>query len=909
MSFLGNLFASDNTRALNKIEKIVAKVEALDAEFSAKTDRELQAMTPYLKEKLQNGATLDDILPEAFATVREASARVLKMKHYHCQLIGGVVLHQGRIAEMKTGEGKTLVSTLPAYLNALSGKGVHVVTVNEYLAKRDAEWMGKVHKFLGLTVGVSIREQSDQEKRNAYLCDITYSTNSELGFDYLRDNLKASLESKVQRGQNFVLIDEVDSILIDEARVPLIISGRGAKASENYIQANKFANSLKPEDYEIDDERGQITLTDSGISKAEKFYKIENLYDIDNMELNQFIRNALIATKLKKLDEHYIIKNDEVVLVDEFTGRIMPGRRLSEGLHQAIEAKEGLQIKDESATIATITFQNYFRLYKKLSGMTGTAKTEETEFRKIYGLDVVTIPTNRPVQRIDHNDIIYKNEAAKMRAVVECIKEAHEKGQPVLVGTASVAKSEELSKMLHKDKIPHNVLNAKNPEQESLIVAQAGKKNMVTIATNMAGRGTDILLGGNPEFMAKQALREAGYNDAQIELATGYAISDNPDILKAKKLYDESYKKFKSQTDAEKQEVIEAGGLFIIGTDRHESRRIDNQLRGRAGRQGDVGESVFFVSLEDELLKKASNKMGLRVIEFLKNRMQDDEAMSQRIVSKYIEQSQKIIEGRNFAGRRYVLEFDNVINQQRQLIYAERNKVLEGVNMHEEISDMIEEQAKLAIEEVVDPNKVWSEWDIQEINKKLEEFLFEKGENFITENEIEGMEQDDLIDFVKAEVVNRFEKKREDFNSLELPPEAPIQGENIFEMFERAVMLRSVDHFWMEHIDTMEMLKREIGTQAHSNQDPIIPYKREARELFIEMINKIRKNIAVTIIKMQKPVLRVHSNNPIAMKAEKEKLNTNEAKAKVQAKSEKLTSRNAPCPCGSGKKYKNCCGK
>lgn len=906
---LRKIFASDNTRALNRIEKIVAKIEALDAEFSAKTDSELQAMTPYLKEKLNNGATLDDILPEAFATVREASARVLKMKHYHCQLIGGVVLHQGRIAEMKTGEGKTLVSTLPAYLNALTGNGVHIVTVNEYLAKRDAEWMGKVHRFLGLTVGVSIREQSDQDKRNAYLCDITYSTNNELGFDYLRDNLKASIADKVQRGQNFALIDEVDSILIDEARTPLIISGSGLKASEDYIQANKFAVSLKEDDYEIDYERQQIRLTDSGITKAERFYKIENLYDIDNVELNQYIRNALIACYLKKLDEHYIVKDGQVILVDEFTGRIMPGRRFSEGLHQAIEAKEGVEIKDESTTLATITFQNYFRLYKKLSGMTGTAKTEETEFRKIYGLDVVTIPTNRPVQRIDHNDIIYKNEAGKMRGVLACIKEAHEKGQPVLIGTSSVAKSEDLSRMLHKEKISHNVLNAKNPEQESLIVAQAGKKNMVTIATNMAGRGTDILLGGNPEFMAKQALHEAGYNDAQIELATGYAVSDNPDILKAKSLYEDKYRQFKAKTDVEKQEVIDCGGLLIIGTDRHESRRIDNQLRGRAGRQGDVGESVFFVSLEDDLLKKSNNKLGIRMIEFLKNRMQEDEAISQRVVSKYIEQSQKIVEGNHFASRRYVLEFDNVLNQQRQLIYAERNKVLEGVNMHEEISDMIEEQARLAIEEVVDPNRVWNEWDIEAINNKLEEFLLEKGDNFITEDKIEGMEQDDLIDLVKAEVVNRFEKKREDFNSLELPPEVPIQGSNIFEMFERAVMLRSVDHFWMEHIDTMEMLKREIFTQGHGNQDPIIPYKREARELFVEMIDKIRKNIAISIMKMQKPVLRVHSNNPVAMKAEREKMNTNDSKATVQAKSEKLTGRNAPCPCGSGKKYKNCCGR
>ena len=909
MSFFKNLFASDNTRALNRINKIIEKITALDEEFSKKTDAELQAMTPYLKGKLANGATLDDILPEAFATVREASARVLKMKHYVSQLIGGIVLHQGRIAEMKTGEGKTLVSTLPAYLNALSGKGVHVVTVNEYLAKRDAEWMGKLHRFLGLTVGVSIREQSDADKKQAYACDITYSTNSELGFDYLRDNMKADLASKVQRGHNFVVIDEVDSILIDEARTPLIISGRGFKPSENYVQANKFAMTLKDEDVEIDEERNQVRLTDSGIEKAEKFYKVENLYDIDNVELNQYIKNAITAVRIKQIDRHYIVKDGEVVLVDESTGRIMPGRRLSEGLHQAIEAKEGVEIKDESVTLATITYQNYFRLYDKMSGMTGTAKTEETEFRKIYGLDVVTIPTNRPVQRIDHPDIVYTSIAGKLRAVIKTIKEAHEKGQPILVGTSSVVKSEELSKMLHNEKIPHTVLNAKNPEQESLIVAQAGKKGMVTIATNMAGRGTDILLGGNPEFIAKQALRDAGYNDAQIELATGYNIGDNPDILKAKELYDKKYAEAKVETDKQKQEVIDCGGLFIIGTERHESRRVDNQLRGRAGRQGDVGESVFFISLEDDLARIFGGDKLKSIANFFK--MQEDEPIALKILSKQIEQAQKRIEGNHYANRRYVLEYDDVLNQQRKLIYAERNKVLEGVNMHDEITDMILEQVAIALNEVVDPNKVWSEWDIEEINNKLEEMLFEKGTNFVTEDNSEGMELQELIEFVQAEMLKKFEEKKADFDALELPAGTPIQGSNIFEIFERAVMLRSVDHFWMEHIDTMETLKREISTQSYGNQDPIISYKREARRLFEIMIGKIRRNIALSIIKMQKPVLQVRSNNPVAMNSEREKqnLSTNDSNKPIQAKSDKLTNRNSPCPCGSGKKYKNCCGR
>ena len=899
MNFITRLFASDNARALDKIEKTISKIEALDEEYTQKTDEELTQNTQLFKERLQNGETLDDILPEAFATVREAAKRVLNMKPYHCQLIGGVVLHQGRIAEMKTGEGKTLVSTLPAYLNALTGKGVHVVTVNEYLAERDAQWMGKVHKFLGLTVGVTLSGMSPQDKKAAYACDITYGTNNEFGFDYLRDNMVGDLSQKVQRGQEFAIVDEVDSILIDEARTPLIISGRGFKSSEDYKTADRFVKSLKPEDYEIDEEKDRVRLTDSGISKAEKFYKVESLYDVDNMELNQFINNALTANTRKFRDTHYIIQDDEVVLVDEFTGRLMPGRRLSEGLHQAIEAKEGVTIKDESATLATITFQNYFRMYKKLSGMTGTAKTEETEFRKIYGLDVVTIPTNRPILRIDEPDIVYTTIKGKNKAVVERIREAYERQQPVLVGTVSVAKSEELSDELKKAKIKHVVLNAKNHEQESAIVAQAGKKGAVTIATNMAGRGTDILLGGNPEFLAKQKLKEMGFTDAQIELATAYHIVDNDEIKRAREEYNKYYAQFKEQTDKEKEEVVELGGLLIIGTERHESRRIDNQLRGRAGRQGDPGRSVFYISLEDDLARIFGGDKLKSIANFFK--MQEDEPIQLKMLSRQIEAAQKRIEGNNYAQRRYLIEYDDVLNQQRSLIYAERDKVLSGIDMHDQVCQMLEEQVENVLNDIVDPNKVWSEWDLEEINKELEESFFEKGENFITEDKIQDMELPELIDLVKKEVMTRFENKKKEFDELGLMP---------FDYIERIIMLRVVNHFWMEHIDTMTNLKREIVTQGFGNQDPIIPYKREANMLYFDMIEKIHRNVAMGLYKMQKPVVQVRERvNPYNTKAQQEGQQTNSPEPKRQAKSDKVCGRNDPCPCGSGKKYKNCCGK
>ena len=898
MNFIKKIFSSDNARALDKIGKIADKIEELDEKYTQMSDSELTNNTQVLKERLQNGETLNDILPDAFATVREAAKRVLNMKPYHCQLIGGIVLHQGRIAEMKTGEGKTLVSTLPAYLNALAGKGVHVITVNEYLAERDAQWMGKVHKFLGLTVGVTLSGMSPQDKKAAYACDITYGTNNEFGFDYLRDNMVGDLNQKVQRGHEFAIVDEVDSILIDEARTPLIISGRGFKSSEDYKTADKFVKSLKPDDYEIDEEKDRVRLTESGIEKAERFYKVESLYDVDNMELNQFINNALIANTRKFRDTHYIVQDDEVVLVDEFTGRLMPGRRLSEGLHQAIEAKENVTIKDESATLATITFQNYFRMYKKLSGMTGTAKTEETEFRKIYGLDVVTIPTNRPVLRIDEPDIVYTTIKGKNKAVVERIKEAYEKMQPVLVGTVSVAKSEELSEELKKAKIKHVVLNAKNHEQESAIVAQAGKKGAVTIATNMAGRGTDILLGGNPEFLAKQKLKELGYNDAQIELATAYHIADNEEIKKARDEYYKYYKEFKEQTDKEKEEVVALGGLLIIGTERHESRRIDNQLRGRAGRQGDPGRSVFYISLEDDLARIFGGDKLKSVANFFK--LQEDEPLQLKMLSRQIEAAQKRIEGNNYAQRRYLIEYDDVLNQQRSLIYAERDKVLAGIDMHDQVCKMLEEQVENVLNDIVDANKVWSDWDIEEINKELEENFFEKDENFITEEKIQDMELPELIDLVKKEVMTRFENKKKEFDDLGLMP---------FDYLERIIMLRVVNHFWMEHIDTMTNLKREIVTQGFGNQDPIIPYKREANMLYFDMIEKINRNVAMGLYKMQKPVIQVKERvNPYGTKAQQEG-QTNSTEPTRQAKTDKVCGRNDPCPCGSGKKYKNCCGK
>ncbi len=889
MGLFTYLFGATNKSNVKQLEKIAQKVEALDEVYSKKTDMELIKTTKKLKDRLAQGETLDDILPDAYALVREASWRVLKMKHFHVQILGGIALHQGRIAEMRTGEGKTLVATLPTFLNALTGKGVHVVTVNEYLAKRDAEWMGKVHKFLGLTVGVSTRDMNDDEKRAAYACDITYSTNSELGFDYLRDNRVQELSQKVQRGHNFAIVDEVDSILIDEARTPLIISGRGNKSNDTYYTAQRFVKGLNSDDYDVDEKDKQVILTESGIAKAERFFRVETLSDISNLELNHHINSALRANLLMKRDNNYIVKEGEIVIVDEFTGRLMPGRRYSQGLHQAIEAKEGLKIKDENQTLATVTFQNYFRMYKKLSGMTGTAKTEEKEFNGIYKLDVVTIPTNTPVIRFDRPDIIYTTEKGKFDAVVKKIKEESETGRPILVGTVSVEKSEMLSDLLKKEKVKHVVLNAKNPENEAEIVAQAGKIGSVTISTNMAGRGTDILLGGNPEFMAKKALRDKGHTDAEINIITGYSTTLSQEMKDLKAEYESIYAEYKKQTDAEKKQVQQLGGLLIIGTERHESRRIDNQLRGRAGRQGDPGESVFFVSMEDDLVRIFGGEKMQRIANFF--RIGEDIPFQFKTLSKVIEQSQEKLENHNYARRSSVLEYDDVMNQQRETIYKERNKVLEGQDVHAEVLEMFPEVVSRIVYGCLDEDKPYFEWDLKEINTQLEDKLFEKGSNIVDEKFVEDCEVEDVYAKVLKLVLDKYEN---------LAKQAKEYGYD-FAGFERFFLLRVVDLLWTEHIDTMDMLRREIRTVAFGQQNPIIAYKKEGFDLFDRMIERIRTDVCTFLInvKVEKP--------PEIKAKEKEQTTTNEVF--VQAKSNKVVGRNDPCPCGSGKKYKNCCGK
>ena len=891
MGFFSNIFCSDNTRNVRKLEKIASQIEALDDEYTKKTDLELVKMTKSFKDRLKNGETLDDILPEAYATVREASKRVLGMKHFHVQLLGGIALHQGRIAEMRTGEGKTLVSTLPAYLNALSGKGVHIVTVNEYLAKRDADWMGKVHKFLGLTVGVNLSNMDEKEKKEAYNCDITYCTNNELGFDYLRDNMVQDINSKVQRGQNFAIVDEVDSILIDEARTPLIISGKGFKSSGMYQTAQRFAKSLTPTDYEIDEKLKQIRLTDDGITKAERFFNVENLSDINNIELNHHINNALKANYIMKRDDNYIVKDDEIVIVDEFTGRLMPGRRYNEGLHQAIEAKEGVKIKDENKTLATITFQNYFRLYNKLSGMTGTAKTEEAEFNGIYGLDVVVIPTNKEVKRIDSPDVIYTTERGKFNAVVREIEKIHETGRPILVGTASVEKSEILSTLLNRQKIRHVVLNAKNHEQESEIVAQAGRFGAVTIATNMAGRGTDILLGGNPEFLTKKELKNKGYNASDIDLVSGYTTALSDDLKKLKEKYFDLLEDNKKITDEEKQKVVGLGGLCIIGTERHESRRIDNQLRGRAGRQGDPGSSVFFVSMEDELVRRFGGDRMKAIAQAF--RVDEDTPFQVRILSHQIENAQKKIEAQNYASRKFVLEYDDVMSKQREIIYGERNKVLEGVDIHQEVLDMFPDVVKKVVYSCLDDDKPYFDWDLDELNKELEVKLFPKDSNIVDEKFVEECDVEEVYSKILDKVVERYENLIKETKELGFD----------FSKFERYFLLRVVDVLWMGHIDTMEILKKEIGLQAYGGHNPLVEYKRAGFDLFDEMIEKIREDTCTFL-------LNVKVNKPPELKKVENPQTNMQTNAKfVQAKSTKTVGRNDPCPCGSGKKYKNCCGR
>ena len=897
MGLFSYLFASDNSRNIKKLKLIADKVIALESKYENMTDEELKLTTGVLKDRLTAGETLNDILPDAFALVRETSYRVLRMKHYYVQILGGIAIHQGRIAELKTGEGKTLMETLPAYLNALSGKGVHIVTVNEYLAKRDADWMGKIFNFLGLTVGLTLSQMNPQQKKEAYLCDITYGTSSEFGFDYLRDNMCQKLEQKVQRGHQFAIVDEVDSILIDEARTPLIISGgKGFKSTENYTMAQSFVKSLNKEnDVEIDEEKKQIRLTEAGVAKAEKFYRIDNLSDADNLETNHYINNALRANFLMQLDKDYIVgEKGDVLIVDEFTGRVMAGRRFSDGLHQAIEAKENVKINDENLTIATITLQNYFRLYKKLSGMTGTAKTEEIEFNKIYKLDVVQIPPNKPIQRKDRPDIFFKTHHDKLIGIVNEIKERNENGQPILIGTTTVEKSEELSEMLKKQKIKHVVLNAKNHEKESEIIAQAGKIGAVTIATNMAGRGTDILLGGNPEYLAKQQMKQEGFEDYYVNQVTSFAPTNDEKVLEAKHRYQELFDIYKKQTDEEKEKVIELGGLFIIGTERHESRRIDNQLRGRAGRQGDVGESVFCISLDDDIIRIFGGDWFKKMMSIFKT-AEGEPLMQSKMISGRLESAQKKVEGNNFSIRRTILQYDDVMNKQREIIYTERDKVLEGKDFHEEILGMIHDLVESCVRGEISDSKVYYEWNLDSLNKALEEYIFPKDTNFITQENVEEKEVSDVVEMVYNQVVENVNKKKDEINEM-----IPIP--NMFENLERWVLLSRVDSAWMEHIDSMQILKREIGTR----QDPINEYKKIGYEMFDDMIARIRENTARMIINSR--LEKVVKKPTIQSAPQNLKTNVQQENSTIKA-DKKSPQRNDLCPCGSGKKYKNCCGK
>ncbi|MBE5746132.1 MAG: preprotein translocase subunit SecA [Clostridiales bacterium] len=899
MGLFSYIFASDNARNIKKLKVIADKVVALEEEYSKLSDEELKNKTNIFKERLNNGETLNGILPEAFATVREASYRVLKMKHFYVQIIGGICLHQGRIAEMKTGEGKTLVETLPAYLNALSGNGVHIITVNEYLASRDSEWMGKIFNFLGLTVGITLSGMNQDEKRKAYAADITYGTNSEMGFDYLRDNMLQRKEDFCQRGLNFAIIDEVDSILIDEARTPLIISGgQGMKAGDVYYTCQKFVRTLvKEKDFELDEEKKITRLTEDGIEKAEKYFKVENLSSAENMELNHYILNALKANFLFELNSHYIVEDGQILIVDEFTGRILKGRRYSDGLHQAIEAKEGVEINEDNLTVATITYQNYFRLYKKLSGMTGTAKTEETEFNKIYDLDVVTIPTNNPIQRKDNNDIVFANVEAKFNAIVKEIKARHEKGQPILVGTTTVEKSELLSKLLVKHGIKHNCLNAKNHMKESEIIAQAGKLGAVTISTNMAGRGTDILLGGNAEFLAKQKMRNEGFSEELINLSTSFADTNDEEILKAKEKYQKYYNEFKIETDKEKEKVIEAGGLFVLGTERHESRRIDNQLRGRAGRQGDKGESTFFISLEDDLVRIFGGDRLKSVVNFFK--LDENEPIfNMKLISKQIEMAQKRVEAANFAARRNVISFDDVLNAQRKIIYNERNKVINGESVHDEVVSMIDEYVTNLIEEVINDDIPSEKWDIEKLNKILEqEEIFNDGQNFVTQEMCDELEVNEIVQKVLNEVHKMYDTKiRANKEQIGID----------FGNIERNTLLRYVDKAWVEHIDNMSALRRDISTR----QDPLLAYKNEGYDMFENMISNIRTNTAKYLLKREMQIiLSPEEAKRILAKLQIAVEQSNKAKKAVITHKKEDVGRNDPCPCGSGKKYKQCCGK
>lgn len=905
MGLFDKLFGSYSERELKRITPIANAVEALSADMAKLSDAELRAKTDEFKQRIAAGETLDDLLPEAYAVMREASWRVLGMKHFYVQVIGGIILHQGRIAEMKTGEGKTLVSTLPAYLNALTGKGVHIVTVNDYLAKRDSEWMGKVYRFLGLSVGLIIHDMNNDERREAYAADITYGTNNELGFDYLRDNMVIYKEQMVQRGHNYAVVDEVDSILIDEARTPLIISGVGDKATDLYEQADRFVRTLSKkvvtehddkqldedvtEDYIVDEKAKSAALTDRGIEKAERFFGIENLSDPANMKIQHHVNQALHAHGVMHRDKQYVVDNGEVKIVDEFTGRIMPGRRYSDGLHQAIEAKEGVTVEKESRTLATITFQNFFRLYNKLSGMTGTALTEEAEFQEIYHLDVVEVPTNRPVQRIDEHDAVYKTEAGKFHAVIRQIKECHEKGQPVLVGTVNIDKSEILSAMLKREGIKHEVLNAKYHAKEAEIVAQAGKQGAVTIATNMAGRGTDIILGGNADYMARHELKKRGMSDELIAEATGYAETDDQEIIDARLQYQELNEKFKAELKPEQEAVRAAGGLYIIGTERHESRRIDNQLRGRAGRQGDPGASKFFLSLEDDLMRIFGSDRVKKMVETLG--LEEDQPIEAKILSKSIENAQKNLEGRNFDTRKHVLQYDEVMNEQRKIIYAQRQAVLDGEDISSTIHLMIGTIIDAALDDFIGITDIPEEWNLSALTEFANTNLNAMGEFVIEPDELETITKEDIRERLVDVAERRYEEQEETF------------GENMREL-ERVIMLRVVDTLWMDHLDEMEHVKHEIGLRAYGQHDPVVEYRNVGSELYDGMLHAIKRD-TVRYVLSAKPRIEI-KREQVAKPVD----TGNDGSLGNQPKrAKKEPGRNDPCPCGSGKKYKNCCGR
>ena len=912
MGFLDKLLGTSSESKLKKLKPRVAAINALEPEMQKLSDEQLRHKTAEFKERLQNGETLDDLLVEAFAVVREAGVRTVGMRHFDVQLLGGMVLHQGRIAEMKTGEGKTLVATLPAYLNALEGEGVHIVTVNDYLAKRDAQWMGKIYRFLGLKVGCIVHDLEPDERREAYLADITYGTNNEFGFDYLRDNMCVYKENMVQRALHYAIVDEVDSILIDEARTPLIISGRGEESSEMYTAADRFVRGLtrgedvkeisksdqlsgveQPEsgDYMVDVKHRQVSLTAEGIKKAEKYFNVESLADTENTELNHYIKQALRARSLFERDKDYVVQNGQVIIVDEFTGRLMIGRRYNEGLHQALEAKEGVKVERENKTLATITFQNYFRMFKKLAGMTGTAKTEEDEFSAIYDLDVVEIPTNKPNIRVDNKDCVYMTEEGKFRAVVNEIEQVHATGQPILVGTISVERSEYLSGLLKRKGIPHEVLNAKYHAKEAEIVAQAGKLNQITIATNMAGRGTDILLGGNPDFLARRAMRQEGMEEELIDEATGHAETEDETILAAREQYAKLYADFKKETDREHEEVVKLGGLHIIGTERHESRRIDNQLRGRAGRQGDPGSTRFYVSLKDELMRR----FGMDRMEGMMTRLSPDDAypIENSFITKQIENAQKRVEAANFDTRKNVLRYDDVMNKQREVIYGERRKVLMGEDLRDQFTRMIEDTTENIVNAYASEHSKPEEWDISAIEKEMSDLCGADAAGILHSADIKR--RSDLIDRCKSFAAYRREKKEAELNE---------QKVDVREV-ERIVLLRAVDTNWMDQIDAMDELKQGIGLRAYAQTDPANANANEGADLFDAMIERIREEAVKNLFRVQvrrAPVERKQVAKPVDTPS------LDGAKPKVLKRSMKI-GRNDPCPCGSGKKYKNCCGR